>query len=131
MSHVVVGIIIKKEPEAAYLLVRSKNDFGKYTGYYYPPAGHLEDGEDEISGLKRELKEELDLEINNTQKITNTDGDVPGQKTSWYICDCDNYNFIIDKTELTDADFFTEKEIANMNIWPATKKILDEYFFKK
>ena len=30
-----------------YLLMKSKRNFGKYTGYYYPPGGHLENDEDE------------------------------------------------------------------------------------
>ncbi len=43
MKNVVVGIVSKKNERAEneYLLVASNKDFGKYTGYYYPPGGHI------------------------------------------------------------------------------------------
>ena len=64
MKRVVVGIISRKNTEGVeqYLLVSSKKYFGIFTGYYYPPGGHLEEGEEEVACLKRELKEELGIE---------------------------------------------------------------------
>ena len=129
MTHVVVGII-KKDNPLSYLLVSSKKDFGEYSGYYYPPAGHIKKNEDELSALKRELDEELCLKITNATKIADTQGDVKNQKTSWYICNVENYNFTVDKQELQDAGFFTQQEMKSMNIWPATSDIFKKYIFK-
>ncbi len=63
IKEVVVGIIyrIRKEGEREYLLVSSKKDFGEFTGFYYPPGGHLEEGENFTDCLIREMKEELEL----------------------------------------------------------------------
>lgn len=44
MSRVVIGIVKRETPELAWLLMSSKKDFGEFTGYYYPPGGHVEDG---------------------------------------------------------------------------------------
>lgn len=128
MTHVVVGIIKKQNPDS-YLLVSSKKDFGKYSGFYYPPAGHIKENEDELSALKREIKEELSLNVINAIKIADTEGDIKDQKTSWYVCDVDNYNFFLNKKELRDARFFTQLEMSSMNIWPATLEIFEKHVF--
>ncbi len=130
MTHVVVGII-KYDDRESYLLVSSKTNFDNYSGYYYPPAGHVEKGEDELTALEREIKEELDLNIINAEKFVETEGDIKDQKTSWYICEVENYNFNTNKEELQDAGFFTQQEIESMKIWPATQKIFEEYIFNK
>jgi len=55
MKQVVVGIISRIRAGGAeeFLLVNSKKDFGKYTGFYYPPGGHVEDGENIEQALIR------------------------------------------------------------------------------
>jgi 8-oxo-dGTP pyrophosphatase MutT (NUDIX family) len=130
MAHVVAGIIKKANPPS-FLLVSSKRDFGNYSGFYYPPAGHIETNEDELTALKREIKEELGLNITRAKKIADTMGDVKNQKTSWYSCDVDNYNFTINKQELHDARFFTQQQMKAIKIWPATLDIFKRYIFNK
>ena len=128
MTHVVLGIVQKDNP-LSYLLVSSKNDFGEYSGYYYPPGGHIDNDEDELTALHREIKEELGLKVTSAVKLADTAGDIKNQKTSWYICDVENFDFIVDKNELSDAGFFTKEEIKSMNIWPATLKVFEKYIF--
>ncbi|MDD2656601.1 MAG: NUDIX hydrolase [Patescibacteria group bacterium] len=131
MSKVVVGIIVKKESPESYLLVSSNTDFGKYTGYYYPPGGHVEDGESEVDALKREIKEELAIDLLKVEKITDEiESDIKDQKTIWYLCEVENHNFKFDKEELKDARFFTRKEMEEINLWPATKTFFEKYIFK-
>ncbi|GAG65827.1 unnamed protein product, partial [marine sediment metagenome] len=57
-------------------------------------------------------------------------GDIKNQKTSWYLCDVDDYNFTINKKELKDAGYFTEKEMQSMKVWSATKNVFKKYVFK-
>ena len=78
MTKVAVGIVKHPEKEK-YLLVRSTRDFGEYTGYYYPPGGHV--GDESIpDALRREFREELSLEISPVRQIAETEGDVKGQR---------------------------------------------------
>lgn len=128
MPTVVVGIIIKNNP-LSYLLVRSKKDFGEFSGYYYPPAGHLEGKETEINALKREIKEELGVNIVDAKKINTNASDIKNQKTIWYICNIDSYDFNVDYSELDDVGFFTKDEMTSMKIWPATKDVFEKYIF--
>jgi NADH pyrophosphatase NudC (nudix superfamily) len=128
MSTVVVGIIIKKHP-LSYLLVKSKKDFGEFSGYYYPPAGHLEKGENELEALKREINEELGVNLISAKKLNTYASDIKTQKTIWFIGEVDTYDFKIDYNELDDVDFFTQAEMKSMKIWPATKKVFEEHIF--
>jgi len=46
------------------------------------------------------------------------------------LCEVENYNFEFDKEELKDARFFTRKEMEEINLWPATKVLFENYIFK-
>ena len=131
MTHVVVAIITKRSNSDEYLLISSRRDFGKYTGYYYPPSGHVEEGEDELSALHREMREELNAGVTAVEKLVDTDGDIQNQKTSWYLCEFDGYEFTVNEDELQDVGFFTSEQMETMNVWPATRKMFAEYIFKE
>lgn len=106
----------------------SKNDFGKYTGFFYPPGGHIDNGENIRDALIREIREELGVEIKPLAKIAQTSGDT-GQITYWWKCDkLDNDRFIVQSGEVKSIKWFTKNEINNTkNIWPATKNFFKEY----
>ncbi|MFH1142532.1 MAG: NUDIX hydrolase [Candidatus Uhrbacteria bacterium] len=132
MKHVVVGIISRtnKQDEQEYLLVCSKRDFGEFSGFYYPPGGHIEDEENEKDTLIREIREELDIEIEPIKKVTEAPGDIRDQMTCWWSCRLDtNQELTIDTTEIADADWFTKDQMSEMNIWPATRNFFKEYVF--
>lgn len=131
MNQVAVGLITKKNAlgQDTYLLVRSKKDFGDYTGHYYPPGGHVEPEESSIGCLKREIKEELGLNVISCRKVTESKGDMPDQTTHWYKCEVSDHKIIVDKNELDDAGFFTKEEIQKMKIWPATRNFFERYVF--
>lgn len=129
MKKVVVGIISKiLNDEISYLLVSSKKDFGQYTGYYYPPGGHLENTESEEDTLIRELKEELGIIVQPVAKLAETASDVEGQITSWWECKILSGDpKIIDPKEIADFGFYTRKEIKNLPLWPSTKKFFEQF----
>lgn len=133
MKRVVVGIISRKNErkEDVYLLVSSRRDFGRFTDYYYPPGGHVEEDEDDIACLIREIKDEVGIEVITARKIVETEGDVEGQITCWYFCDVKSHDIRRDEKELIDAQYFTRSDMSKINIWPATKKFFDEYVFNK
>lgn len=132
MKKVAVGIISRKNVENTfeYLLVSSKNDFGDFSGFYYPPGGHVEHSEEPEKALIREVYEELGINIVSFEKITETDSDVKDQITYWYKCEVDSYEFKIDDVEIAHAKFFSRDEMKNINIWPKTKEFFDKYIFK-
>ncbi len=132
MKRVVVGILSRQrgdEPE--YFLVSSTKDFGEFSGAYYPPGGHIEEGEDEPSALIREIHEELGVDIAPIRCIAETLGDVKDQITYWWECELLNNDFVIDIQELADTGWFTRKEMENLPLWPATRKFFNEHIFKE
>jgi len=130
MKHVVVGIIIKSyKSSKKYLLISSKKNFGSFTGYYYPPGGHIKKNEDEITALKRELREELELRVTRFKKVHSTKGDVPNQMTHWFFCEVESYRIEKNNDEINDANYFTKEEIMRMKIWPSTLDFLEKYVF--
>jgi 8-oxo-dGTP diphosphatase len=131
MTKVVVGLItrVNKNAEEEYLLVSSKKESKDHMGAYYPPGGHLEDGESEENCLKREILEELGIEGKVIEKIAETDGDALGYRISWWKVE----SFIgeVSKSdEIADYGFYTKDQIKNLNLWPATRKFFDQYIFK-
>ncbi len=132
MTRVIVGIISKtnSNDELEYLLISANKDFGQFSGHYYPPGGHIEDGETKQEALKREIKEELGLEVEPIEELAETQGDVQDQTTYWWSCSAKSIDMKIDKEEIADARFFTKSEISQLKLWPATKQFFDDYIFK-
>jgi len=126
-THVVVGVISRmREKEKEYLLMGSTKDFGKFTGFLYPPGGHLEPDENEEEALIREIDEELGIKVKPKKKYAETPGDVENQITHWWKCDVDSHELTIDKDEVDNTDWLTRKEIlAHDKVWPATKKFFE------
>lgn len=63
----VQGLIFNENGEI--LLLRRQNT-GYMDGYWGTPGGHLENNESIIDGLKREIKEEIDMNIINSKLIS-------------------------------------------------------------
>lgn len=129
-NKVAVGVISRQSGsgQKEYLLVSSAKDFGEYTGYYYPPGGHVEDDENVEAALLREIEEELGLKATISKRIAITPGDVPDQETHWYECTVEG-DMMID-SELRDVRYFTQNEIETGKVWPATQKVFRDYIFQ-
>ena len=125
-----VGIISRKnkDGEDEFLLVKSKRGFGKYTGFYYPPGGHLNNNEDERQSLIREIKEELDLVVEPIKKLAETSSDIKNQMTHWWICLVKLGQIKVNKGEIAEARYFTEKEMKKINLWPATRNFFEKFY---
>tara|TARA_B100001564_G_C20222750_1_gene482437 strand:- start:165 stop:566 length:402 start_codon:yes stop_codon:yes gene_type:complete len=74
-SKKVVKVVIIDDDNRVLMLKRS-NYVDKYAGEWDLPGGHIQVGEELSVGMRREVKEETGLEINNpifVQKIENLD----------------------------------------------------------
>ena len=131
MTRVVVGIISRENTDGIkeYLLVKSAKDFGEFTGAWYPPGGHIEGDEAEKEALIREVKEELDLDVIPVERIAATPGDVPEQTTYWWMCTFAGGEMRL-QDEIAGAGFFTQKGIAALKLWPATRTFFEKYIFE-
>lgn len=128
-KKVVVALIQNEKGE--FLLIKPSNykDFGKYQNAWYPPTGHLKENESQEHGLIRELKEELNLDIEPIKLVTEWEQNTPGEIAYWWKCKIISGE-IKNNYEISDYKYFPKEEIRNIKIWPATKKFFEKYIWK-
>ena len=128
-DRVIVGIVSRDRGEKLeYLLVSSMKDYGEFTGFYYPPGGHVKEGEDIRIALAREFKEELGIDVEVGREIAETGGDVKKQITHWWGCVASSFVINIQDENVADAKWMTKEEIVKSDkVWPATKKFFVEH----
>ena len=118
--------VIKHSESGKFLLVSSTKDFGDFTGFFYPPGGEIEKEETKEDALKRELREELGLEIEPIREIAETPGDIKGQVTYWWECKIISGE-IKPTEEIAEVGYFSREEMGDLPIWPATEAFFREY----
>lgn len=136
MSDAAFGILSRpgKNGLIEYLLVVTKHDYGEYTGHWYPAGGAVDAGESDKDCVVREIKEELDIDVEAIRKIAEYPGDLPGIQTHWWECRMKDPTQIISLkvSELAAYRWVSEDVIKNgtLPLWPATRKIFEEYLLK-
>lgn len=120
-----VGAFIIKDDK---LLIVKKSPFEKVdAGLWTIPGGKIEPKESIIKGLKREIKEEVNLEINSYKWIGE---DIFESNGFWFhaqhfLCTTSNTNVKLEKN-LTDYHWLKKEEITNFQFPKNIKKrILD------
>lgn len=82
--------------------------------------------------MSREIKEELDLEIEVGKKVAETPGDLKNYMLSWYKCNLLTTSIKIDENEIEEAGWFTKEEMEkDIKIWPKTFEFLQKYIENK
>jgi nucleoside triphosphatase len=127
-----VGAIILNK-EGKMLLVKSSKWFDKFV----IPGGHIELGERMVDAVKREIKEEigLDIEVIEMLEIQEAVFNPEFAKRKHFIfidflAKCKNDNVIVDNDEITDFKWVYPKEALNMNLGWYVKNSLAEYLKK-
>lgn len=124
----VFALISKKSPsgKVRYLLVSATKDFGEYTGYYYPPGGHIERGETPRSALVRELMEELGIVVAPERLLASGVND-RGELAEWWLASVVSGVITPNKGEIADARFVSRDEMDKLKVFPATRKFFADY----
>ena len=115
------------------VIFRRKIKDGKVNEYYVVPGGGIEDGEDIIEGLKRELKEELNLEVEvqDLAFVKETEDRIE----YFYICKYLSGDFRLNGEELNrmseqnyyEPTFLKLEEIDQYDIMPEVKNYFKEH----
>jgi len=111
---VVVGFVFKNEK---LVLIKHKRK-----NMWLPVGGHVEEGETDKEALLREIKEELNIEVEVLQKpffIL----EEPNETTSHFICLYKSGEVEINSDEIIDYKFFTKKEIIKSKLDEQVKSI--------
>ncbi|MBN2534234.1 MAG: NUDIX domain-containing protein [Spirochaetales bacterium] len=126
------------EPTVGALIVNKENKVlllksNKWSNYYVIPGGHIEPGEDMEDALRREIKEETNLDIYEIQLLGLQQcvySDNFYEKKHFifidFICRTDESRVILNH-EHQEYIWVDLEEIKNLPIEPYTKKLINEY----
>ena len=118
----VVAAIIEKEEK----IFIAKRLYGEFAGLWKFPGGKYEIGETGEAAIKREIKEEFDIEINVKEYLCT----VEHQYNSFYlVMDCFICNMVTDDLVLhdhSDAKWINPYD-KGVTYLPADKKVIIEY----
>lgn len=115
MKHLnVVAAVILNDNK--YLCMQRNKSKYEYISYKYEfPGGKIEIGEDEISALKREIKEELEIEINVERKLTTVNHSYEDFSISMHCYICEPINIEIKLKEHINFQWLEKEKLESLD----------------
>lgn len=103
----------------------TQRGYGEFQGGWEFPGGKVELGESLELALKREIKEELDIQINVKELIDTIEYDYPKFHLSMacFICSIESGNVVLKEHEA--AKWVTTEQIDTLNWLPADRLLLE------
>lgn len=128
LVEVVAAIIVHNDE--ILCVQRGPNKYAYISEKFEFPGGKIESGEDQVSALKRELNEELNVEITNPFKLMTVDHEYPDfmLKMHAYVCEVPNRN--IDLTEHISFEWRTSNNLEGLDWAAADLPIVDKLMKK-
>ena len=117
----VVAAIIHKDNR--YLA--TQRGYGDFEGMWEFPGGKIEAGESQEEALKREIKEELNVDIEIGMQICTVDYDYPKFHLTMHCYCCNVSNGEIKLLEHKSAKWLTNDELNMVEWLPADIAIID------
>ncbi len=125
IQPVIIGVIKHKN---TYLLTKLNQNGDRYHGKWQLPGGGLEFGESLEDCLRREVKEETGLEIQNLQLIPHIHSEV---RDGWhgvliaFLCtpQSPDQRIVLDG-EASDYGWYTIEEIEKLDTFPDTVELM-------
>ena len=117
-----VGALIKKNEN--YLIARRANV--SLAGYWEFPGGRVEKGETDEEALKRELKEELNIETVIGDFICSNTHDYGDFKIDLHLYKVKSFSGNIIKSEHEDIKWISKVEFDNYKFAPADIPIIEK-----
>lgn len=118
----VVAAIIKKE-DKIFITRRSYGDFADMWEF---PGGKIEVGETREDALIREIKEELELDINNLEYLTTVEYDYPSFHLTMHCFICEIYGGKLNLNAHNDAKWVSLEELSSQVWVPADVEVVEK-----
>ncbi|MCK4967537.1 MAG: NUDIX domain-containing protein [Candidatus Aenigmarchaeota archaeon] len=133
------------QPVVGPLMFNDKNEIflvkaTKFGGKYTIPGGHIEIGETMQEALKREIKEETNLEIKDIEFFMIQEG-INKQEIECntdnhfifidFICKAKTFDVILEKREAESYVWITPKNALKLELNKSTRALIEEYLRKK
>lgn len=132
LPKVVVGTLIKNRDEKIILVKSHKWKQGKV---YSIPGGHIEHGETIENACKREVKEEVGLDIKLDKVLFVQEAVFPKDyyKSNKHfiflecLCSADSERVKLDNREMQDYLWVEPKKALKLDLDPYTRKFIEKY----
>ena len=118
----VVAAIFRKENT----IFATEKGYGEFKGYWEFPGGKVEPGESLEKALRREIREELQVEIHIEEKFTELDYDYPKFHLTMHCYFCSVLSGEIELVEATDGRWLTKEELNTVHWLPADISLIEE-----
>ena len=118
----VVAAIIKKEDK----IFITKRSYGEFKDMWEFPGGKIEAGETREEALVREIKEELELDINKLEYLTTVEYDYPNFHLTMdcFICEICGGELMLNAHN--DAKWVSLEELSSQKWVPADIEIVEK-----
>lgn len=118
----VVAAIIKKEDK----IFITKRSYGEFADMWEFPGGKVEAGETNEEALIREIKEELELDINNLEFLTTVEYDYPTFHLTMHCYTCEICGGTLNLNAHNDAKWVSIQELRNQKLVPADIDVVEK-----
>ena len=122
------SIIFVNDKKQVLLLLRDDKPDIPYSNMWDIPGGHVDDGETPEQCIVREMKEEMDLDLEEFQLLSVMEFIDRVEYTFWKKANLD-----IEKINLHEGQklkWFTESEVKNTTLAYGFNEIVDDFFKK-
>ncbi|MFB6213670.1 MAG: NUDIX hydrolase [Candidatus Nanohaloarchaea archaeon] len=121
------GVVVVIREGDKYLMVQDAE--GSYEGKWAPVHGSLEEGETPEEAGIREVKEEVNLEVELTQedKITKTPADYKTDELHWYLTEEYSGEIQVEEREISDYKWMTLDQIEERELLPQAENFFQDY----
>lgn len=117
----VVAAVIKKEDK----IFITRRGYGEFIDMWEFPGGKIEPCESQEEALKREIREELELDINVGEFLTTVEYDYPNFHLTMHCFICDIVGGEISLNVHNDAKWVTLEELDSQNWIPADIDVVE------
>ena len=119
--HVSAAIIMKDNK-----IFVTQRGYGEFKDWWEFPGGKIEEGETPEECLKREIKEELEADINIDKYLCTVEYDYPNFHLKMECFICSLIYGHLELVEAEDAKFITKDQLDNIDFLPADLLVVKE-----
>lgn len=119
--HVSAAIIMKDNK-----IFVTQRGYGEFKDWWEFPGGKIEEGETPKECLKREIKEELEADINIDKYLCTVEYDYPNFHLKMECFICSLIDGHLELVEAEDAKFITKDQLDNIDFLPADLLVVKE-----
>lgn len=123
---VVAAIITAKDKDGRPVVFATQRGYGPYKDFWEFPGGKIEAGESPQEALKREIREELETEIEVGRHIKTIEYDYPEFHLSMQCFMCTVAKGELKLLEHEDARWLTKEGLGSVGWLPADVTVIEE-----